>query len=149
MVYFDQINGPVIINTFNNKISGVVSNGDVNVQDIAGQVEVKTTNGNIHLWNLTGSVKGIVTNGSIEGKIILPAHAICDLKTVNGQIGLFIPKSTSAELYAGVVNGRIIITNLDIYNLIQTQNTLTGKLNTGEGQINVETVNGNISITGF
>jgi DUF4097 and DUF4098 domain-containing protein YvlB len=148
-VYFDQTNGSVFVSSFEHEISGVVSNGDINVEDIWGAVNVKSTNGNIRLWHIEGAAKGRVTNGNVEGKIYLLPQAICDFKTVNGKIGLLIPEDTSAELFAAIVNGNISISNLNIFNLVQTKKTLQGKLGTGEARINLETVNGNVSVTGF
>jgi DUF4097 and DUF4098 domain-containing protein YvlB len=71
------------------------------------------------------------------------------VSTGNGDIDLAIPATTSAELFLQVGNGTISRENLDLVNVQSASNTLQGVLNGGAGLIDLETVNGNISIAGI
>jgi len=88
-------------------------------------------------------------NGNIDSKIVLPAAGVCELSIMNGQIDLMIPQPTSATFLASVMNGEIDLTNISLQNQTVTSTSVVGTLGSGNGKVNLSTMNGNIRVTGF
>jgi len=124
-------------------------NGVVTIDSLKNEVSLKVTNGSVQLREIFGSVSAELVNGQLTGKLGLPLQGACRITTVNGQILLTIPKSTTAEFSAAVTNGDINLSNLSLNNSVSTPKSLRGKLGDGQGTIALSTVNGNISVTGF
>jgi len=124
-------------------------NGNIAISTTENSVEANLVNGTMRLWDISGSVDGEGINGTIDGKIFLPPSGTCTLRITNGTIGLLIPQSTSAAFAAQVLVGTIALHNLSLQNQNVTPTSLTGTLGAGEGEIELLTVNGNISVTGF
>jgi len=123
-------------------------NGRVTIEASEGPVVVDLVNGNVRLSNVVGNVSVQVTNGGIDAAVTLPAGGVIGLSTVNGDIALAIPSSTSADLSARVGIGTITSNNLVFTGRVQTSRSLTGTLGAGAGRIDLETGNGNIDVTG-
>jgi DUF4097 and DUF4098 domain-containing protein YvlB len=124
-------------------------NGHVTVLDIESSLFVEVANGNVYLSDIFGVATVSVDIGSIDGTVTLPPGGEIMLSTVNGDIDLRIPASTSAELSALVGIGAITWDNLDLLSTVHTNQSLTGTLGDGTGLIDLETRNGNIDVTGF
>ena len=124
-------------------------NGHVTVEDIEGSLFVAVENGSVHLSDIVGFVTVSAENGSIDAAVTLPLGAEIMLSTVNGDIDLRIPASTSAELSALVGFGAITWDHLDLLNAVHTSRSLTGTLGDGAGLIDLDTRNGKIHVTGF
>jgi hypothetical protein len=112
-------------------------------------VEVTQVNGHVTVEDIEGSLFVGLVNGSIDGTVTLPAGGEITLSTVNGDIDLRIPASTSAELSALVEFGAVTWDNLDLQNAVHLNRSLTGTLGGGAGLVELETGNGNIVVTGF
>jgi DUF4097 and DUF4098 domain-containing protein YvlB len=124
-------------------------NGIVLIDSLRNDVSLKVVNGSVQLREITGSVDAELVNGQLTGKLWLPVQGTCKMATVNGQILLTIPKTTTAEFSAAVTNGDISLSNLLLNNSVSTPKSLRGKLGDGQGTISLSTVNGNISVSGF
>jgi DUF4097 and DUF4098 domain-containing protein YvlB len=124
-------------------------NGHVTVLDIESSLFVEVGSGNVYLSDIFGFATVSVDVGSINGTVILPPGGEIMLSTVNGDIDLRIPASTSAELSALVEFGAITWDNLDLLNVVHTNRSLIGTLGDGTGLIDLDTRNGNIDVTGF
>lgn len=136
----------------------IPDNWDVAVENVNGQIEIDSlnadiaiglVNGDVVLSNIRGNITTGVINGMIYGKITLPMNGICAMSSVNGQIQLSIPKTTSAALTAKVTNGTVSVTNLTLNNMVSSRNSVCGTIGSGQGTISVESVNGTISVSGF
>ena len=126
-----------------------LNNGDVDIIDVQNSVMVDGVNGDVFLSNIFGNAFADLTNGSINSTMDLPLNGEIIMSTDNGSIDLSIPTSTSAIFAASVTNGSIDTSNLEFDAAVQTPQSLTGTLGNGEGVIELDTVNGNISIVGF
>ena len=144
-----QANGDITVSSMEDNVAIALANGDVAVDSTNGDVEVALANGAIRLWDISGSVGGVVANGEIDSKILLPVLGTCNLETANGMIDLLIPITTTANFSARVSNGTITVSNLTLQNENVTPSLVTGRLGSGEGQIDLESGNGNIVVTGF
>lgn len=89
------------------------------------------------------------SNGNVSVEIALPDSGLCRVSYNTGNITLKIPTSTSSVLSAQTGKGTITDSALVIKDLVRTQNSLTGKLGTGRGSIQLSTGTGNIVIDGF
>ena len=124
-------------------------NGIVTLDSIENDVTVNNVNGEATLIGIVGSALVVLVNGTIESDITLPLDGTIDMRTMNGTIELDIPQSTSAEFSANVTNGNISVANLVLQNEVRTFTSLRGTLGNGQGTISLETINGNIRVSGF
>lgn len=124
-------------------------NGGVSIEQLSGDVSVSVVNGAVQIQDVGGSVSVAVVNGVVTARTALAAGEGIDLQTTNGNLTLDIPRSTSAQFAARLVNGVIAINNLTLQGARSTPTSLTGTLGAGAGRVDLETVNGNILVRGF
>lgn len=124
-------------------------NGDVTLDSLEGDLLVSLVNGPVNLNKISASVTIDVINGSINGDMTLPMEETCNMSLVNGSINLAIPVTTSADFSARVTNGSINLLNLVLQNLQSSTKVVAGTLGTGQGNIDLETENGIINVTGY
>jgi DUF4097 and DUF4098 domain-containing protein YvlB len=128
-------------------IEAASTNGMVEVVDVEGNVSISTTNGKIHADNIGGPVEAYTTNGSIFVDIRTdePDDNIV-LHTVNGSIKLALDKDIEADVEASTVNGSIKTDfPLEVSGKWGPKN-VSGEINGGGSLIELETVNGSISL---
>ncbi|MBN2357118.1 DUF4097 family beta strand repeat protein [candidate division KSB1 bacterium] len=131
------------------KVIQSLVNGDVVLDAVSGDVCANLVNGAILLRDLSGSVSAAVTNGNLDARINLPVAGYCTLTTVNGQIQLDVPTTTSAMFSALAMNGNISMQNLTLVDSESSRTSLKGKLGAGEGTITLSAVNGQIAVLGY
>lgn len=115
-------------------------NGSIDIDDIENSVEALNINGDILLSNIVGGIVADVVNGAIAATVRLPAHATINLITDNGSIELRIPRSTSAAFGASVGNGAINTSNIEFNDVVQTNQSLTGRLGTHGNGLRLERI---------
>ncbi len=122
-------------------------NGAVEIVGIQGQASLSTTNGKIQAEEVLGSVEAHTTNGSIF--VDISADNLEDdivLHTVNGSIKLSLDEDIEADVEASTVNGSI---NTDFPLEVSGKwgpKNVSGEINGGGAVIELETVNGSISL---
>lgn len=122
-------------------------NGTVEVVGVEGHVEISTTNGKIQTEDIAGPVVAHTTNGSID--VDISADELDDdvsLHTVNGSIRISLDKDIEADVEVSTVNGSI---NTDFPLTVQGKwgpKNISGEINGGGPKIELETVNGSVSI---
>jgi hypothetical protein len=124
-------------------------NGLVTVERLAGGVVVVNSNGPLELFDVLGSAIADNINGDIIADISILGDEFIDLRTVNGNIFLDIPFHTSAWLEASLTNGEILVQNLNLRDQEVGNGFVSGRLGSGEGEIDLLTTNGNIRIRGY
>jgi hypothetical protein len=121
-------------------------NGAVRVGDVESDVDAETVNGSINVA-ATGLVKAETVNGSIEASMgRADWTGKLDFETVNGSITLDLPADLSADVDAETMNGRIEVDFPLGGNVHQTKRTLRGTIGGGGRMLDLETVNGSISL---
>lgn len=126
--------------------TGRTVNGAVDASDLGGNLALQTVNGGI-TFSTTGYAEAATVNGSIRGA--LGAGDWPDtlgFETVNGSITLDLPDSLSTEVDASTVNGSI---STDFPLTVQgrfSRRRLTGTIGGGGRGLELETVNGGISL---
>lgn len=126
-----------------------LTNGSCLLDSLHNNIMTKITNGNITLATVFTSAYLRVTNGQITGNIHLPKHGVLNAQTTNGVLSFSVPKTTSAQFSAKVTNGTVNVAGLNLSNMVGNQKEIHGNLGTGEGKIELETTNGNISVVGY
>ena len=89
-----------------------------------------------------------MTNGNIDAGMSLPLNERIDLATVNGNVNLTIPTSTSAQFSASVTFGTVRVSNLNLKGGTSTTQAKSGTLGDGEGTIALRSSIGDITVTG-
>ena len=151
-VLANQVNGSVFVDTLDSPVFVNNVNGDVDLVEILGSTRVNVVNGRIIsevTLPLNGSIGLKTVNGSINSEVRLLSDGTVDITVLQGSVNLDIPQDTSATFAAGVTNGNINLSKLVLQDEVRTSRTLTGTLGDGKGDIQVETENGNITVTGF
>ena len=122
-------------------------NGAVTITGVLGDVKASTVNGGIAASNLGGSARLRTVNGGVTADFdTLPPTARLKLETVNGGIKLRLPADAGASLRASVVNGHI---DAEIPITMQGKigrKSLNGTIGDGAAVIEMNTVNGGITI---
>ena len=122
-------------------------NGNILVETFDRDVTIDNVNGNVDVFDLIGSALVRLTNGNIRGDVVLPVDGVVSFRTTNGNIELDIPSDVSAELNAEVTNGAISI-SVPGYEAVSGRRVQM-TLGAGEGRIDLDTTNGNISVEGY
>ena len=121
-------------------------NGNVEAENAGRTPDIFLVNGTVRLEHSWDSATISVTNGRIVLDVELEENGTLDLSVVNGNVELGIPASTSAALAASVTNGSINTSGLTIEKSFESQTTLLGALGQGNGEIDIQTVNGSIDV---
>jgi DUF4097 and DUF4098 domain-containing protein YvlB len=124
-------------------------NGNILIDAMGDDLEVSTTNGNITVQDHFGSATVTTTNGNLVATVTISSGGEILMTAVNGGLELDIPSITSATFAARLANGDITTSNLSLSDAQSTPFSLTGVLGDGDGEIDIETVNGNIVVQGF
>jgi len=145
----EQINGNVDVTGLNGDIRVVVTNGNISISSCQGNVHTIITNGNSSFSDITGCIYSSIVNGNSTGHIALSDSGTCQQTTVNGNLILSIPRSTSAQFSAKTSNGLVTVNNLPLNNAQVTNKSVSGVLGSGEGVVTIEAVNGLITVNGY
>lgn len=120
-------------------------NGNISIENILSFIEAESVNGDINLKEISGNGTFETVNGNIKIKIKSTSPNL-SAESVNGSIYLISEEKINAKYYFEVVNGKIKI----IPSIMEIKSTspkeISGILGDGKGKINIETVNGNITI---
>ena len=95
-----------------------------------------------------GNLSTEVTNGNLTGGVSLPVDGSCWMNSVNGNITLTVPRTSSAEVTASVTNGTVSVNNLQLLLRTSSWTSLSGTLGDGKGSIQLTTVNGTVVLSG-
>ena len=123
-------------------------NASVSIDGVQGSVRATTVNGAIEAARLGGDVHFETVNGHIRvDGAALHAGQRLSTETVNGGITIALPRDTSAEVHASVVNGHIDCDfPLTLKHGGVRRHKLDATIGHGGAEISAETVNGGITI---
>ncbi|TGE20011.1 DUF4097 family beta strand repeat-containing protein [Hymenobacter elongatus] len=139
-----------------------VQDGDILVENVAGELEVSNVNGDVRLSQVSGSAVASTVNGDVTASFrSVTAGAPMAFSTVNGKIDVTLPSTTKAALKLKTDNGEIY-SDFDltadktpptvnrtskggVYRL-NVDNWTYGKLNGGGAEIMMKTLQDDIYI---
>lgn len=124
------------------------TNGNIEVDGVAGQLRVTTTNGRVVATGLEAGAEVEATNGLIRLEFARFGNDGVRCDTTNGAIRVTLPRDAKARLSARVSNGRIRTENLQIDATEESRRRLEGTLGGGGATVRLETTNGAIDIRG-
>lgn len=128
------------------KLAAHTVNGAVHAKDVDGDVEAETVNGDVEVES-GGLVKAETVNGSIDARFgRADWTGTLEFDTVNGSITLGLPADLSADVDAEVLNGRIASDFPVGGDVRQTRRVLHGTIGGGGRGLDLETVNGSITL---
>jgi DUF4097 and DUF4098 domain-containing protein YvlB len=126
------------------KINSV--NSDITVTGVRGSVSLDIVNGSISATGLAANARLDSVNGSLRAEFAsLEGVTEVKLDSVNGSASVTLPKDAGARIDADTVNGRISVDQSVKLGKVGRR-TFTGQIGTGGPTIELETVNGSISI---
>jgi hypothetical protein len=109
-------------------------------------IDASQVNGEIHIES---DITASEANGTIDVDAVMPPGGLFDLSTANGDITLNIPTDTSATVMCTSATGRVRVYDLNVLNLVQTTHSLSGTLDGGDGEIDIMTATGDITLQGI
>lgn len=123
-------------------------NGGIEVSGVTNEVHVETVNGDLSLSGLANDADLDTVNGEVAAQFdVLGAGQRVMVDTVNGEVELTLPANAGATVRAESLNGDI---DVDDFGLEADKGyvgqDLDGQLGDGAGRINIDTVNGSITI---
>jgi len=123
-------------------------NGGISLANLDGTVHAETTNGGISLNNLSGDVHATTTNGGLHISLTGDSWHGAGLvaKSTNGGVHVTMPENYSAHLIAGTVNGGTNVRLPMTVNMMNSRRHIDGQIGHGGATVQVETVNGGVSI---
>ncbi len=130
------------------RVSVTGLNGGFSLSGTAGPVAVNWTNGDVLCASVRGGCEVSLVNGRIDCDGALPASGAFILASVNGNIFLSVPDTTSALIDARTTNGAVTVSGLSVRDLSSSRTAVSGVIGTGRGTIRLTTVNGNVSLAG-
>ena len=127
---FDLVNGNLLVVGVEGDIEASTVNGDIVVRDAAGPADLETVNGGIELY---------LDRARADAEI--------DLGSVNGAIDLYLPASAAARIQAETVNGHLSNDfGIEVHTGKYVGASFAGTIGGGGPRIEIETVNGRISV---
>jgi len=123
-------------------------NGNIRITAVTGSVSADSVNGKLKLEGLQNDAKLDTVNGGITASFDkFGAGQRFSADAVNGGITLKLPADASAEVHAETLNGSI---DADDFGMEPDKGfvgrDLDGKIGGGDGRVNIDTVNGSITI---
>jgi len=141
-------NGAIEITAIAAKIDAATYNGDIIGSALTTQTKAQSHNGRIELSEVSGDTYAETYNGNVLVAYLKTAPPICKISIVthNASIDLTTPAEFSAKVKASTYSGAIE-TQLPVTLAGEISKTeLVGTIGKGEGKLELETYNGQITI---
>lgn len=137
-----------------------VNDGDVKVQNVAGQYSVRNVNGPVEMTNVAGSGTAKTVNGELKVLFRDNPSTESSFVTVNGDVDLYFLPKLSADMRFKTFNGEIFSdfqmaalpprppeeTHKDGKFVFHADRYSGGRIAAGGPEIKIETLNGDIHI---
>lgn len=123
-------------------------NGGISLADLDGTVRAETTNGGISLSGMGGDVHATTTNGGLDIALAGDSWHGAGLvaRSTNGGVHVTMPANYSAHLIAGTTNGGTRVRVPMLVSEVDSRRHIDGQIGKGGPLVQVETVNGGLSI---
>lgn len=123
-------------------------NGSVSIANASNVTKASAVNGEVKAVNLRGAATLSTVNGTVIADFDqMQSGSRISLETVNGTVNLTLPSDVNATVKAETVNGKISNDfNLPVRKGQYVGRDMYGKLGSGDVQIKLESVNGELSV---
>ena len=122
-------------------------NGDVSVGAAARDLVIRTVNGDINVKESFGPLDLHTTNGDIDAGVREVSGKV-QVATTNGDVSLSLPTTLNAALNMHTVNGELELGFTGNFTR-NTKKSIVATLGLGGAPIDIETTNGDVSVTPF
>jgi DUF4097 and DUF4098 domain-containing protein YvlB len=120
-------------------------NGDLTIEGVEGGIDADTVNGAVVVRGAAGEIELETVNGGIEIELSAVGSEDVSLSSVNGTVAVMV--AGSAEIRAETVNGSISNDlGFEVRKGKYVGSSMRGELGSGGRRVEIETVNGAISI---
>jgi len=123
--------------------------GEIDVKGVGGELLVDSNKGNVTLCDVEGDITLTMRQGNAVVLAELALLGEVDVVVDRGDVTLFVPFDTSAELSASTGDGDIRVLDLPLTDMTSDDGSLTGTLGEGTGRIGLSTNTGDIGVAGF
>jgi hypothetical protein len=136
-----------------------VNNGDLRVDNLAGDFDAGNVNGAISMRALSGSGDVHTVNGPIWVQFARNPARPCSFKSVNGEVDVFFPRDLSADLLFKTFNGQVY-SDFDVAprttpaavtehrggKYVYRSDRVGGRAGSGGPELSFDTLNGNVRL---
>ncbi|HEY7486882.1 MAG TPA: DUF4097 family beta strand repeat-containing protein [Streptosporangiaceae bacterium] len=140
--------GNVTLDGVTGKIDANTVSGLIEAQGLDGAVSFNSVSGDLTLAH--GSVAELsatTVSGRVAADVDLAKDSRVRISTVSGEVALRLPASTSAQVTLNAAAGRVDTSFPEVQRLERAMTkSFAGTLGAGEGQLNVSTVSGSITL---
>jgi hypothetical protein len=152
----NDVDDDVRISSASGSVNVSNTKGDVRVNAIAGsiqvlrpggRVEADTKSGTVDIQGASNDVKAHAASGRVSVQGNPGANSYWELKTVSGSVLLKVPASANFHLSAQAVSGEIR-TDIPIMIEEQGKRVLRARMGSGGARVDVQTVSGEIRVSG-
>ncbi len=128
-------------------VAARTTNGRIRVLDAPEGADLETVNGNVYAHIMGGRLRAESTNGSVVARVLDAGVEACDLISRNGGITVILSEP-SAEVHAETGRGSVRSDAPLAPGAITHRRQMRGTIGDGGTRLNLDTLNGNIWITG-
>jgi DUF4097 and DUF4098 domain-containing protein YvlB len=125
------------------------TNGNVEVEEVAGRLRLESTNGGINGTDVIGLARCATTNGNIKMRFTEVDNSNKEklsFKTTNGSIELYFPETFGAEAELKTTNGHVDCELPSTGASKKSRRKFYGTINNGGHILYCKTTNGNIDL---
>ncbi|WP_439028540.1 DUF4097 family beta strand repeat-containing protein [Haloarchaeobius sp. DT45] len=139
-------NGDITIENVAGDLVAETTNGDVEAREVEGYVTLRSTNGDVLARNTQGLDAAGSTNGEVDVDVLAVRGDVA-VRSSNGDVTVRIDPSLEAALEATTSRGKVTWRDLDIVTTTWDENEVVGNINGGNSPlIRVRTSNGDVTI---
>ena len=145
---FKTSGGDINLESQKGPVQASTSGGDIEFIGVNGTVRVKTSSGDITVNRLEGRVSVQSSGGDISVEMIQSPAEDCELRTISGDIELFIPENSNFQLSARTSGDEIECDLPVTVTGLQKKGRLVGTVGSGGPLLDIKSTGGDISIIG-
>ncbi|WP_232703113.1 DUF4097 family beta strand repeat-containing protein [Halobacterium wangiae] len=122
------------------------TNGDVDVNDVAGAGAFHTMNGGVTVRGVEAFASAVTTNGDVNVDVPAPLDGDATIETENGDVDASLSQDLDATVSATTTNGSVEVHELDMADADVSGRSVSGTLGEGTYDLSVETTNGDVDL---
>lgn len=142
-------NGDVVVRESMSSVTARTGNGDVTVAAANGPVTATTGNGNVLVATYAGPVNASSGNGDVDVRMITvePSQASMSLSSGNGEVRLTLPADFNGQIDASSASHGKIKSDFPLPSIGRADSRVRGAIGNGSGlTIKIHTGNGRLEI---
>jgi hypothetical protein len=138
-----------------------INSGVVLVSGTAGDFDLSNVNGRIAMTDVAGTGSAVTVNGAVVASFVSAPQRSSTFRTVNGDVAITLPDSTSANFHMKTLNGHlltdfavesqpesagVIRESLGGLSMVRTSGFTTVRAGNGGPDLTLESLNGDVRV---